>query len=108
VQPLRGCAGSPPACLCTASPLKCSISDVLIGTLENILYFFNGMRNCIFFPPSSVMGLGDVSRLAERNESEISLFNTVASTRGLARALITREDDEIFIKLSGWCECISS
>lgn len=54
------------------------------------------------------MGLGDVSRLAERNESEISLFNTVASTRGFARALITREDDEIFIKLSGWCACIWS
>lgn len=44
------------------------------------------------------MGLGDVSRMAERNESEISLFNTQASTRGLARALITTEDDEIFIK----------
>lgn len=53
------------------------------------------------------MGLGDVSRLAERNESEISLFNTVASTRGPARALITREDDEIFKKLGAWCAFIS-
>lgn len=50
---------------------------------------------------SRVMGLGDVSRLAERNESEVSLFNMPPSTRGLARALITAADDEIFIKLNG-------
>lgn len=45
------------------------------------------------------MGLGDVSRLAGRNEGEISLFNTEASTHGLACALITPKDGEIFIKL---------
>lgn len=40
------------------------------------------------------MGLGDVSRMAERDFT----FNTQASTHGLARALITPEHDEIFIK----------
>lgn len=71
--------------------LKCSISDVLIG-LQNILYFFfffNGMRNCIFFLPecNGVWATfhGWLSGMRERDFT----FNTESSTHGAKRTLIT-------------------